>query len=105
MKHISILIPEGDCSLTHIEATHQILSEVNNILTSKEKPPLFSIQLVGLHKKGGIKKGLFSIYPERLIGEVIQTDLIIIPALQGRDMKQALEANREFIPWIIKQYN
>lgn len=104
MKHISILIPEGDCSLTHIEATHMIFSEVNNILANKDKPPLFHIQLVGLNKERGIKKGLYTIFPDALMKDVKQTDLIIIPALQGKDMKKGLEENQPFVPWIIQQY-
>lgn len=103
MKHISILIPEGDCSLTHIEATHQILSEVNVFLNRIGKLPLFSIQLVGLNKETRIKKGMFGIYPDALIADIVQTDIIIIPAIQG-DIQQALTANQELIPWLIKQY-
>ncbi len=102
MKHISILIPEGDC-LTHIEATHQILSEVNVFLNRMGKLPLFSIQLVGLNKETRIKKGMFRIYPDALIADIVQTDIIIIPAIQG-DIQQALTANQELIPWLIKQY-
>jgi transcriptional regulator GlxA family with amidase domain len=103
MKHISILVPDGDCSLTHIEATHQILSQVNTFLLSMDKPPLFTIQLVGLHHEPHIKKGLFTIYPNVLIKDVSKTDLIIIPAIQG-DLNKALELNQPFIPWLIKQY-
>jgi transcriptional regulator GlxA family with amidase domain len=33
-----------------------------------------------------------------------KTDLIIIPALDG-DLKDAIEANRDFIPWIVEQYH
>jgi transcriptional regulator GlxA family with amidase domain len=103
MKHISILVPEGDCSLTHIEATHQILLQVNTFLQSMDKPPLLTIQLVGLHNEPRIKKGLFTIYPDVLMKDVSKTDLIIIPAIQG-DMTKALELNQPFIPWLIKQY-
>jgi transcriptional regulator GlxA family with amidase domain len=104
MKHISILVPEGDCSLTHIEATHQILSEVNVVLANRDKPPLFNIQIVGLQKERGMKKGLYTVFPEVLINDVRHTDLIIIPALQGKDMKKSLEANRLFVPWMIQQH-
>lgn len=104
MKHISIIIPEGDCSLTHIEATHQILSEVNVMLEAKDKPRLFSIQLVGLTKESSIKKGLYTVLPDVLMKDVQHTDLIIIPALQERDMSRALELNRQFVPWLLKQH-
>lgn len=83
MKHLSILVPEGDCSVTNIEGTHQIFSEVNSFLKRAGKPPLFKIQLVGLNKQSRMKKGLFSIHPEVLISDVKHSDLIIIPALQG----------------------
>ncbi|MEO6001459.1 MAG: helix-turn-helix domain-containing protein [Chitinophagaceae bacterium] len=104
MKHISIIIPEGDCSLTHIEATHQILSEVNVMLAAKDRPRLFSIQLVGLNKESGIKKGMYTVLPDVLMKDVHRTNLIIIPALQGSDMRKALEINQPFIPWIIQQH-
>jgi len=104
MKHLSILVPEGDCSLTNIEGTHQIFSQVNHFLAQSERPPLFTIQLVGLQKQGRVKKGFFSIIPEVLIDEVDHTDLVIIPALQEPDMRSALELNKRFIPWIVKQH-
>jgi transcriptional regulator GlxA family with amidase domain len=103
MKHISILVPEGDSSLTNIEGTHQIFSEVNSFLKMAGKPPLFNIQLVGLTSQSRMKKGLFSIHPDALVDEVASTDLIIIPALMG-EMRKALELNKDFIPWIVKQH-
>jgi len=103
MKHISILVPEGDSSLTNIEGTHQIFNQVNSFLKQAGKPPLFEVQLVGLNAQSRMKKGLFSIHPEALINDVDHTDLIIIPALQG-NMTQSLEQNKDFIPWIIRHY-
>jgi len=103
MKHISILIPEGDISITNVEGTHQIFSQVNSFLAGEGKQPLFKVQLVGLSKETRIKKGLFSIHPDVLINEINNTDLVIIPAIQS-DMRKALEANQAFIPWLIQKY-
>lgn len=103
MKHISILVPEGDCSLTNIEGTHQIFSEVNSFLVRAGKPRLFKIQLVALNKQAGLKKGFFNVHPDVVISDNIQTDLIIIPALQG-DIKKNLELNQAFLPWLVTQY-
>ena len=103
MKHISILVPEGDCSLVNIEGTHRIFTEVNNLLIRSGKPRLFTIQLVGLNKEARIASGLFTIHPDMLIEEVVKTDLIIIPALFG-DLKKSLELNRDFVPWMVRQY-
>jgi transcriptional regulator GlxA family with amidase domain len=103
MKHISILIPRGHSSLVNIEGSLQILSEVNAIQARMGKAPLFTIQMVGLSKETPQRNGLFTIRPDALIGEVKKTDLIIIPSLHG-NQQEALELNREFIPWIIQQH-
>jgi transcriptional regulator GlxA family with amidase domain len=104
MKHISLLIPEGTCSLTHIEATHQILSTVNSLLENRGQRPLFKIQLIGLKAVPQLKKGLYSITPNDIIDNIDHTDLIIIPAIQEDDLNYALTINQPFLPWIISQY-
>ncbi|MCX6149623.1 MAG: DJ-1/PfpI family protein [Ignavibacteriales bacterium] len=103
MKHVSILIPIGHTSLVNIEGTHQILSEVNGLFTQMGKPPLFTVQLVGLTKETTQTNGLFTVNPDALIEDVTKTDLIIIPAIHG-DRQKALELNKKFIPWIINHY-
>lgn len=103
MKHISILVPEGDCSLVNIQGTHQIFSEVNALLARAGKPPLFKVQLVGLHAETAAHRGLFQIRPDVLMNDVTATDLIIIPAVHG-DKEQMLEANKAFLPWMVQQY-
>ncbi len=103
MKHISLIIPVGDISLSNVEGTYHIFSEVNRALTNAGKQPLFKIQLVGLRKNSRVKNDLFSIHPEVLIQDVYKTDLIIIPALHT-DVKKGVEQNQELIPWIVQQY-
>src|SRR5215470_15419643 len=103
MKHVSILIPHGHTSLVNIEGTHQIFSEVNTLRVERGNTPLFRIQLVGLSGEANQPSGLFTVKPDVLIRDVTKTDLIIIPALHG-DQKKAADLNREFIPWIVKQY-
>ena len=103
IKHVSILIPEGECSLVNIEGSHQIFNEVNSVLARAGRPPLFKVQLVGLHKEAKTKNGSFTIRADVLITDIDQTDLVIIPAIHG-DKQRMLEANREFIPWLVNQY-
>jgi transcriptional regulator GlxA family with amidase domain len=103
MKHISILIPEGECSLVNIEGTHQIFNEVNSVLARAGKPPMFKVQLVGINKQTTLRRGLFTIHPEVLVDDVPHTDLIIIPAIHG-DKRKVIEDNKEFISWIVQQY-
>jgi transcriptional regulator GlxA family with amidase domain len=102
MKHISILVPEG-AILGSLEGSRQLLTQVNEFFKAKGAPPLFKVQLVGLSKGTKLSGGLFTVNTELLLEEVHKTDLIIIPALDG-EIKNALEKNRDFIPWIIKHY-
>jgi transcriptional regulator GlxA family with amidase domain len=103
MKHVSILIPRGHTSVVNIEGTHQILSYVNQFCQQLERPPVFKIQLVGIVPETKQTTGLFTINPDMLVKDIKKTDLIIIPAIHG-DHQQAMENNREFVPWIIQQY-
>lgn len=104
MKHISLLIPEGDSSLSNLEATYKMFSMTNKSLEQIGKQPLFNIQLVGINLKARLSNGIFSVTPDITIAEVKQTDLIIIPAIHG-EYRQVIEANREFVPWIMAQFN
>jgi transcriptional regulator GlxA family with amidase domain len=103
MKHISILIPQGETSLSNIEATYKMFSMVNQNLDRAKKPPLFKVQLVGLNKETALSNGLFTIKPDLTLDETVKTDLIIIPAVHG-DANKVIADNSDFFPWIIKQY-
>jgi transcriptional regulator GlxA family with amidase domain len=103
MKHISILIPEGETSLSNIEATYKMFSKVNEAHVREGNTPLFKVQLVGLTRETSLTNGLFTIKPELVIQDVAKTDLLIIPAVHG-DMRKVVAVNQAFIPWIVRQY-
>ena len=103
MKHVSILVPDGESSLTNIEGTHQILLRVNEFLADLGRPPVFTVQLVGLHHEVRIKKDLFKVCPDRLTRDVAHTDLIIIPSVYG-DYDRVFADNKDLLSWIIRQY-
>jgi len=102
MKTVTILVPKG-AILGSIEGPRQLLSGANAYAASMGKPPLFNIELVGLSKETPLIKGLYTIRTDRVIQDEIKTDLIIIPAIDG-DLRTALEENKDFIPWISRQY-
>lgn len=102
MKHISILVPKG-AILGSLEGSRQLLTQVNQFFKARGSDPIFQVQLVGLTMETTLSGGLFIARSERTIHEVDRTDLIIIPAVDG-DLAHAIEANKEFFPWIIKQY-
>jgi transcriptional regulator GlxA family with amidase domain len=102
MKHVTILVPKG-AILGSIEGPRQLLSGVNSYYASMGKPPLFKVELVGLSKETPVVNGVYTIKTDRTIQDVTETDLIIIPAMDG-DIRQAIEHNKDFIPWITRQY-
>jgi len=101
MKHISILVPKG-AILGSVEGPRQLFTQVNNFFAERGEKPLFKVQLVGLEKQTPLSGGLFTVHADYLINELIKTDLIIIPAIDG-DLRNALEVNKEFIKWINAQ--
>jgi transcriptional regulator GlxA family with amidase domain len=102
MKHISILIPNG-AVLGSVEGPRQVFTEANKYIVSQGKSDLCKVQLVGLTKQVPVCGGKYTVNSDVLATEVTKTDLIIIPAIDG-DMKQLIETNKDFIPWIVSQY-
>ena len=102
MKHISILVPQ-EAVMASIVDPQTIFTGVNTFLEGLSRPPLFNVQLVGLTKQVKLTNGQFSVHTSALLKDIRKTDLIIIPALGG-DLKKTIKKNKDFVPWIIKQY-
>src|SRR5438105_4094818 len=103
MKHISILIP-NEAVMASVVDPRTIFAGVNDFMVAAGKPALFDIKLIGLTKHVKFNDGLFSVRTDALLHEVKKTDLVIIPALSG-DLAASIKKNKDFIPWIIQQYN
>src|SRR5687768_1511548 len=102
MKNISILIPVGNAAFGCIEGAYTFFNKSNDLLVSSGKSPVFNIQMVGLTKEAYVYNK-FTVYPDWQVDEVQQSDLIIIPAVNG-DIKKLIAENSRFFPWIIQQY-
>ncbi|REH54686.1 AraC family transcriptional regulator with amidase-like domain [Tenacibaculum gallaicum] len=102
MKNVSILVPES-AVIESVADPQYMFSAANDFLRSNNREPLFKVNLVGSKKEISFNNGMFSVHTNKLLQEVTQTDLIIIPALFG-DMKTAVKLNEEAIPWIVKHY-
>ncbi|MBD8487400.1 helix-turn-helix domain-containing protein [Echinicola sp. CAU 1574] len=102
MKKVSILVPESSV-MEAIADPRYMFTAANQFLISSGKVPLFEVQLVGGQREVKLAEGVFSVHPDKLFSDVDETNLIIIPALFG-NMKQAVELNEAFIPWILDQY-
>ncbi|EOR93351.1 transcriptional regulator, AraC family [Arcticibacter svalbardensis MN12-7] len=63
------------------------------------KEPLFDVEFVGLTRNVKVLDGEYTVTVKRLLSEVDETDLFIIPALLG-DMGKAVALNKAAIPYI-----
>jgi transcriptional regulator GlxA family with amidase domain len=102
MKQVSILVPET-AVIEAIADPNYMFKAVNEFLLASGRPMLFDVKTVGLTKDVKLDNSLFTVHTDKLIDEVKQTDLVIIPALSG-DLSKSIEMNAAFIPWIINQY-
>jgi len=102
MKNISILVPESSV-LQAIADPQYCFEAVNQFMVRSGKAPLFNVELVGLKKKIALNDGRYVIHPDKLLKDVGNTDLIIIPALIG-SIAEAVKLNNKFVPWIVEQH-
>src|SRR5688572_1985026 len=103
MKRVSILVPRGAVALSCIEGSFIAFTKTNDFLKSMGRAPLFDVHLVGLTKEPQVYDKLFTVAPDKLITDNFQSDLIIIPAVNG-DRNEVIEMNKEFFPWIVRQH-
>jgi transcriptional regulator GlxA family with amidase domain len=102
MKHVSILVPES-AVLASIDDPRHFFSQVNSFYQHAGKPAVFEIKFVGLTKEVKLHDRAFTVHTDLLLGDVAKTDLIFIPAFTG-EMTEALEQNKDFVPWLIEQH-
>ena len=69
----------------------------------QNREPFYDVQLVGLDKETTLGNGLYHIHADKTINEVTQTDVVVIPLLCG-NFVDAIEKNRGYKEWIIRQY-
>ncbi|RDY59852.1 GlxA family transcriptional regulator [Flagellimonas nanhaiensis] len=107
MKHVSILVPKGNAILSNVVGPFKILMAANQFLKQAEQrtDDSYDIHLVGLEKEYSLYNGMFSIHCEKSLDDIEKTDLVLIPALRPDKMIEDLDANNDFIPWILNQRN
>ena len=107
MKHLSILVPDEQTSMSTIACivgAYQVFSEANSYLTSKGEKAIFKIELVGAAKNDFLNNNLLSIKHQLTIKEIDKTNLIIIPASLIRSYETATKNNKLLIDWVTMQY-
>lgn len=104
MKHLTILVPDGQNNISSIVGTYKIFLRANEYWKNKHKREIFKIELAGISKKVDYYGGIFSIRPHIHISAIKKTHLVIIPSL-NHNFKIAVEANRKMIRWIEDQHS
>jgi transcriptional regulator GlxA family with amidase domain len=104
MKHLTILVPDGEGNnLSSIVGTYKIFTRANAYWKESARKEVFKIEVAGTSKKVDYYEGLFSVTPHANISTIPKTDLVIIPSL-NHNYQKAIQANQSLIDWIEKEY-
>jgi transcriptional regulator GlxA family with amidase domain len=103
MKHLTIIVPDGENNLSSIVGAYKIFTRANAHWKTTGKKELFKIELAGISKKVEFYDGLFTVKPHVNISSIKKTNLIIIPSL-NHNYQKAVKENKLLIDWIAKQY-
>ena len=63
MKHLTILVPEGQNNLSSIVGPYKIFTRANLLWNESSRKTLFKIELAGISKEVGFYDGLFCARP------------------------------------------
>ncbi|AYL96703.1 GlxA family transcriptional regulator [Mucilaginibacter celer] len=103
MKHLTILVPEGENNLSSIVGAYKIFTRANAYRKQAGKKEVFNIELAGISGQVDFYDGLFTARPHKHVAAINKTDLVIVPSL-NHNYQQAIKLNGELIDWISKQY-
>lgn len=103
MKHLTILVPDGQNNLSSIVGAYKIFTRANAYWKETGREELFKIELAGISKEVEFYEGLFTVKPHIHIEAITKTNLIIIPSL-NHNYQKAVQGNQSLIDWIEQQY-
>ncbi|RAW03513.1 hypothetical protein DQQ10_01955 [Pseudochryseolinea flava] len=103
MKHLTILVPEGENNLSSIVGSLKIFSRANDVMTRAGRQPVFKIELAGLSDTVRFHGNWFSAHPIN-IKKIKRTDLIIIPSL-NHNYQKSIPLNQKLVEWIKNRYD
>ncbi len=104
MKHLTILVPDGEGNnLSSIVGAYKLFTRANDFWIKRGKEQLFHVELAGISAEVQYYDGLFSVKPHMHIFNIEKTDLIIIPSL-NHCYETAVKQNQLLIDWVQQQY-
>lgn len=99
---ISVFVPEYGV-IEAVTPPFRSFQTANEFLTVFGKKPVFTVEYVGLQDYVPANNGEYMIKTNRLLQDVAETDLLIIPPTFG-DTVKGIQANAEAIPYFKKLY-
>ncbi|MCW3122188.1 MAG: helix-turn-helix-domain containing protein AraC type [Flavipsychrobacter sp.] len=103
MKHLTIIVPDGENNLSSIVGAYKIFTRANAYWSETGRQQPFRIQLAGISEQVDFYDGLFSVRPHTHVSAIAKTDLIIIPSL-NHNYEKAVKENQVLIDWIEQRY-
>lgn len=94
---ISVFAPEHGV-IEAVTPAFRSFNTANEFLSTFGKNPIFKVEYVGLHEYVSANNGEYTIKTDRLLKDVTETDLLIIPPTFG-DTERGIQANAEAIPY------
>jgi transcriptional regulator GlxA family with amidase domain len=104
MKHLTILVPDGQNKLSSIICTYKVFVKANAYWKEIHGADLFKIQLAGISEEVEFYEGLFTVKPHTHISAIDKSDLIIVSALNNYNYPESILQNKPITDWISKQY-
>ena len=99
---VAIFAPERGV-IEAVTPPYRSFKTANDFLTASGKKPIFEVEYVGLTELVSANDGEYTIKTDRLLQDVDETDLLIIPPVYG-DIVDGIKINAGAIPCIQKLY-
>lgn len=106
MKHLTILVPDGQPNPITIISTYMTFMQAEKHHVHRGGRPVFkTIAIAGTSKKINVYNGLFSVTPVEDMSKIKSTDLVIIPAFLPQTSPEInIKLNKKMGSWIEAQY-
>lgn len=99
---VTVFAPERGV-IEAVTPPYRTFKTANDFLIAYGKKPVFDVEYVGLSQFVSANNGEYTIKTDRLLKDVIKTDLLIIPPVFG-DISEGVKINAEAIPYIQELY-
>ncbi|HYC87154.1 MAG TPA: helix-turn-helix domain-containing protein [Chryseosolibacter sp.] len=103
MKHLTIIVPEGENNLSSIVGAYKIFTRANKFWKDTGRKEVFKVELAGISTEVEFYGGLFAARPHTNISSIARTNLVIIPSL-NHNYARAVKPNHKLVDWIAHQY-